>query len=288
MKCRKIATLGHDYFSTMRFVPNPSWQPDFWRQHPAFDVIADTAARLAWPDWPEPARYYAQLSAPELPVHFADVQGVSYEQHIAHTGAVPTRHANWHDYFNALIWQAFPGSKAALNDLHMLGHSGQTERGRRRDAATLFDENGALLVCADEAMSDVMGEALRLRQWERLFIEQRAAWPERMRVLIFGHGLLDKLRTPYVGITAHALIVSLPMVGTDWRQALDRVLAERIAREARCWTPAELHPLPLLGIPGWWKANEDPAFYRDRAYFRLTRRATDQSLASEVLNRSDT
>ena len=26
--------------------------------------------------------------------------------------------------------------------------------------------------------------------------------------------------------------------------------------------------LPVLGVPGWWPANEDPAFYDDAAVFR--------------------
>ena len=27
--------------------------------------------------------------------------------------------------------------------------------------------------------------------------------------------------------------------------------------------------LPVLGVPGWWAANEDPAFYADASVFRL-------------------
>ena len=38
-------------------------------------------------------------------------------------------------------------------------------------------------------------------------------------------------------------------------------------------TPAKLAlkpflPLPVLGVPGWWPANELPGFYDDRAVFR--------------------
>ena len=28
-------------------------------------------------------------------------------------------------------------------------------------------------------------------------------------------------------------------------------------------------PLPVLGVPGWWDANEAPGFYDDNAVFRL-------------------
>jgi hypothetical protein len=36
-------------------------------------------------------------------------------------------------------------------------------------------------------------------------------------------------------------------------------------------------PLPVLGVPGWWAANEDPAFYGQTQVFRLaTTAATDK------------
>jgi len=36
-------------------------------------------------------------------------------------------------------------------------------------------------------------------------------------------------------------------------------------------TPGALTPLPLLGVPGWWSANEDAAFYDNARYFRSGR-----------------
>jgi len=30
-------------------------------------------------------------------------------------------------------------------------------------------------------------------------------------------------------------------------------------------------PLPVLGVPDWWAANEDPNFYNDAAVFRIPR-----------------
>jgi hypothetical protein len=32
-------------------------------------------------------------------------------------------------------------------------------------------------------------------------------------------------------------------------------------------------PLPVLGVPGFWPANADPAFYDDEHVFRAGRRA---------------
>ena len=38
-----------------------------------------------------------------------------YEVRIFETGEVQTRPDNWHDLFNALVWLAFPRTKAVLN-----------------------------------------------------------------------------------------------------------------------------------------------------------------------------
>ncbi|MBL8391935.1 MAG: DUF3025 domain-containing protein, partial [Candidatus Accumulibacter sp.] len=38
--------------------------------------------------------------------------GLDYETRIWLTGEVATRPDNWHDFFNALVWFAFPNTKA--------------------------------------------------------------------------------------------------------------------------------------------------------------------------------
>ncbi|EGD03465.1 hypothetical protein B1M_16340, partial [Burkholderia sp. TJI49] len=48
-----------------------------------------------------------------------------------------------------------------------------------------------------------------------------------------------------------------------------QVAAELAAREL---TSRDFSPLPVLGVPGWWAANADPAFYADPAVFRSGRR----------------
>ena len=58
--------------------------------------------------------------------------------------------------------------------------------------------------------------------------------------------------------------VDLPTPPAAW---LDAALAEVwMSDEIRC--PADLFPLPVLGIPGWWPANADAAFYQDARVFR--------------------
>lgn len=95
--------------------------------------------------------------------------GVAYETHIADTGRVPTRH-NLHDFFNALVWLAYPRTKAALNArqaaaIDAAGGVGPV-RGSLRDALTVFDENAALFVTAERALAD----ALRGFDWQRLLV----------------------------------------------------------------------------------------------------------------------
>lgn len=40
--------------------------------------------------------------------------------------------------------------------------------------------------------------------------------------------------------------------------------------------------LPVLGVPGWWSANEDPMFYRDASVFRLPK--TGNIVAANTLD----
>lgn len=186
-----------------------------------------------------------------------------YEAHIAASGRVPTR-LNAHDLLNALAWLAFPRSKARLNALQSaaIARDGVgAYRGGLRDAATLFDENGAVLATEDAWIV----QCLRERRWRELFIDGRARW-DGVRVLAFGHALMEKLSTPYKGITAHVLVVVRP--ASTGSSELDVEMANSLGEDFR--TKALL-PLPVLGIPRWWAANEDPAFYDDSFVFRAAR-----------------
>jgi len=199
--------------------------------------------------------------------------GVAYEAHIAQTGCVPTRR-NLHDFFNALVWFAYPGVKAMLNarQARAIDRSGVgAERGAERDFLTLFDENALIFVCSDPSL----GTALKAFEWRRLFLEERAAWGERCEVRVFGHALLEKLISPYKACTGHAWIVAAPSEYFDWpgdrRDAwLDRTVAASL--EGGVLDAGRYAPLPVLGVPGFWPANVDPLFYDDRQVFRAGRR----------------
>ncbi|CAG4889659.1 hypothetical protein R54767_00788 [Paraburkholderia gardini] len=201
--------------------------------------------------------------------------GSAYEAHIASTGGVPTRH-NLHDFFNALVWFQFPRIKATLNALQsaaidVLG-VGPT-RGGTRDALTLFDENAVLFACTDPSL----GAALRAFDWRTLLVANRTAWGSRCEVRCFGHALLEKLVAPYKACTAHAWIVDVPADWFAWSVTVRDAWLDS-AVSAALPAAGELNgrvfaPLPVLGIPGWWAANETPTFYDDTAVFRSGRRA---------------
>jgi hypothetical protein len=200
--------------------------------------------------------------------------GTAYEAHIASTGCVPTRH-NLHDFFNATMWFAFPRIKAALNArqsaaIDALG-VGPT-RGGVRDTLTLFDENALLFACADATL----GTALRNFDWRTLLVANRPAWGAACEVRCFGHALLEKLISPYKACTGHAWIVTVPEVYFSWpdpsRNAwLDEAVSGVLLTNAEL-TSRLFAPLPVLGIPGWWAANEAPSFYDDPSVFRAGRR----------------
>jgi len=199
------------------------------------------------------------------------IPGVDYERHIYETGEVSTREGSWHDFFNALAWCRLPRLKAAMNALHHAhlqeAHDGR--RGAQRDALTLLDESGAIVVSHSRGLL----EALAARDWQVAFCDLRETWLREARVVVCGHGLLEKLRSPYKSVTAHALLLHVDLAdemlqAVDFLLRLDAALA-RLMADGLCRSPADLSPLPLMGIPGWWpQGRQDLAFYDDPAVFR--------------------
>lgn len=192
-----------------------------------------------------------------------------YEAHIFSTGEVPTRTEGTgarHDLYNALAWLRWPRSKARLNALHVQARaSGVPDRGRgaERDAATLLDENGLVWVGEDIGLES----ALRDFDWPTLFAVRRHELTGSVRIAVLGHALLQKLEAPFKGITAHALVLRMP--SNSPHEAVDGALAARLHPQGL--TARSFCPLPVMGLPGWSAANEDPHFYDDPLVFRRGR-----------------
>lgn len=198
-----------------------------------------------------------------------------YELRLCQSGELEYRERNWHDWFNLMVWFMFPRAKAALNARHCAAwnDAGGGGRGAVRDALTLFDESG-VVVLADDAQ---LLELIRGFEWKALFCGRRADCMTRLRVLPFGHALCEKALAPYRGITGHALLCAvqpgtLALGGPALLAALDADLAQRIADPLLMASTRDLSPLPLLGIPGWCLDNADPSYYDDTRQFRQGRR----------------
>jgi hypothetical protein len=195
-----------------------------------------------------------------------------YEIRIHREGAVPTRAGSWHDLFNALVWLTFPRTKATINRLHhdeMLRRRDERQRGTARDVLTLFDEGGVIAACADASLARLLTEF----RWKELFWTRRADVAASMRFHVFGHAIHEKALAPYKGVTAKTLVVDVPRATLGWPDealtaALDERAAEHFAAPGALASTRSLHPLPILGVPGWTSANDNAAFYDDPAVFR--------------------
>jgi hypothetical protein len=173
------------------------------------------------------------------------------------TGCVETRDDNLHDWFNALCWLAFPRTKARINALHAAAIPGERgQRGRLRDLLTIFDEGGAVVVCADAELVQLVREF----RWRELFRYHRERVIQEMRFLVLGHAVLEQALKPWPGITCKAVFAS---PGAD----ADAQAAEWLGRLVEGASPRDLAPLPVFGYPGWAEG-QDAAFYEDERYFR--------------------
>jgi hypothetical protein len=261
--------------------PEIDWtRPWYDTVRPAFDSLQSgpfiaafnaNAARLGLVnDQGQPVRFVPQAELPE---------GTAYEAFIGATGCVPTRE-NLHDFFNGLVWQTFPRIKRALNALQavQIAQAGVGKsRGPARDAATIFDENAALLVVRDDADGGALVDDLRAHRWRDALFGKRAMFGRDAELWLFGHALMEKLVAPRKAITAHVRVVfatddffAFERDGRrDW---IDVAVSKAIAAEGL--STAGFTPLPVLGVPGWWP-DQDDAFYLDHTVFRPKRPASN-------------
>lgn len=185
--------------------------------------------------------------------------GEAYERYIFNSNCCPTR-KGLHDFFNGLAWLHFPRTKRQLNRLHVdqMARTGiASERGPARDGLTVFDENASFLMAPD-----VLWDALAAKDWRRLFVDLRPLWQEA-RLVLFGHALLEKLVSPRKSITTH---VWRAQTATQSIAELDQWMASDVSADKLAAKP--FAHLPVLGVPGWWPANEELTFYDDLSVFR--------------------
>ncbi len=195
-----------------------------------------------------------------------------YEERIFSSGIVATRENNAHDLFNALIWLAFPQTKAMLNRRHMLAlrEQGSAVRGSLRDALTQFDECGVIVAgtCPE------LWEAIGAHRWHEAFVMRREALCRTTRFIVFGHASHEALMSPFSGLCGKAVFLplteaSLATFDHADTAVVDLLLARRLA--STDFSPRDWQPLPLLGIPGATPENEAATYYADTRQFRPAR-----------------
>ena len=272
-----------------------NWDPHFLARSPIFEPLRPRAPAFG-PEWPGLAGWQQAFDAREPPV--CNVNGKplrlvppgrksgafeeKYEARTYLAGELEARPENWHDCFNALVWLAFPLTKAALNARHYHALREQQaarrpNRGPAQDALTLFDEGGVIAAACD-------GELLRMVRtfrWKELFWTHRERLCAGMRFLVFGHALYEKVLSPFIGVTGRAILLetepgllSAPIASQV--AALDARLARHVSDPQRLQATRELEVLPVLGVPGWCAANERESFYDDTDYFRPGRRSRER------------
>lgn len=263
------------------------WDPSFVSRSPALAALEAAAEPLrTCRDWPSLRLLQALCdsraiaNAQGMPLRLVEARTEEpYETRLYRRGEMHVRSGLWHDLLNVLAWLAFPRTKAAINSRHhdewAAREPAEAREGRRtpvRDALTLFDESGVIVAASDPKLLDM----IRAFDWKPLFWTHRARVLEHMRVFVIGHAIAEKLLAPYVGLTAHALL--LP-VGASFTQSSPAVqLAEVDARTAELVRagpafegPRMLSPLPVLGVPGWSLESACEGFYEDAGYFRSGR-----------------
>ncbi|HVY31413.1 MAG TPA: DUF3025 domain-containing protein [Polyangiaceae bacterium] len=266
-----------------RFTTDWLARPPYSHFHPAFCAAAATLS-----DWPEPDQYGAlvaavpQAAGQELPRFVlqdraALAEAGGYEQHVAALRAVPTRPRHWHDFFNMAVWAHFPAARWALNELHVDARLGPKDprngRAPQQNVVAQFDESGLIVTSTSASLlSD-----LRALRFKRVFWERRAELLETTRFWLIGHGTLESLLAPHLGLACKALLMvvsSAPdSVALPPSDAFRHEVDARAAQSIRSWRAGApmLDPVPVLGIPGF-AANEFGEFYDDARYFRFQRR----------------
>jgi hypothetical protein len=250
--------------------------------HPAFEPLRPWLRRFDhFPECSDLNALIAGTATPPRslagrPIRFSLPEAAGrghYEEEIFDTGMVRTRPDNLHDLFNALVWIAFPRTKAAINARHVARFRVEgNRRGSLRDLLTLFDEGGVIVACADDACAGI--EALvRDFNWQVLFWERRGSLVRDARFVLTGHNAYEKASAPYPGITCKSLFIPTPREklaapSPDLVAWLDSEAADWVSALPEDAGPRQMAPLPVFGYPDWLPGSANAGFYQDQRWFR--------------------
>ena len=245
---------------------------DGWPQLKNYQEILDTLV--------EPIK---TLSGQDLKIVQQDGKPGHFNEHYAPriylTGEIQTRTENWHDFFQFLTWFMFPKTKAVINSIHVPAAQSRIDAeidlGRRspiENMLSLFDEGGAVILCSDDSMLQL----IRDFKWKELFWQRRNELSEKLKLVTFGHALYEKGLSPYIGMTANCILlhVNEDLLQKTTQQQLDYIdtsLSQLFSEGKPYKKPKDLSPFPLLGLPGWDDGNKVESYYDNERYFRSGR-----------------
>ncbi len=238
---------------------------------PAFDFVDDALKKecLSLNEWPDIDSYNKLFHQSPFPFTKQDTNAVKvhggYLGYIDRFKEIPTRLENVHDFMNAMSWHCYPQSKMCLQQLQLQYDRDKVagnNRSSQQNAYTLFDESGIILISNDPQFI----ELIKNHQWNDLFWNQRQELIANTKIICFGHGLLEKLQEPFIGLCGKIMWVEAnPNIELD---DLDQLIRKAIADQLH--DTKDLSPFPILGWPDW-RPQQDENFYNNTDYFRPLR-----------------
>ncbi len=252
------------------------WDPFFYKKFPGFDSILpfwESRQHDFVEHWPCIADFNQLAEKKKIPVRFIEqAADMRYETEIYQHRLVPTRLACWHDFFNNLTWLNFPLSKWAIIERGQQEKKLQSNQKRTpiQNVLAHFDECG-IIFCSD---NPYFFELLQSHAWKKIFWELRDEALKHCQPILFGHGMMEKALSPYIGMTAKTIFFEVPssflaLTMEHKIATMDKILASYIASDKLPHSPKNLSPFPLLGWPGWETANTDSHYYDNTDYFRV-------------------
>jgi hypothetical protein len=178
-----------------------------------------------------------------------------YEGRIVERGEVPTRLADWHDFFNALAFLTFPRAKAALHARQyrlLAARVGPNTRRlpgartREQDALSLFDEGGIAVALEPARMAELSQDPDSFELSLLALVGEGAA-----RAVPFGHALFEHLVAGIVGMLGTVHVVPLAHQGLERAallRGLDLALASALEDPAHFVEPSRARGLALARL----------------------------------------
>lgn len=178
-----------------------------------------------------------------------------YEGRIVLKGEVPTRLDDWHDFFNALTFAAFPRAKWTLHARQFALLQARVPEGARRlpgartreqDALSLFDEGGIALLVKPTRMHELSPSSDSF-----VSLCEALCRGGEARAVPFGHALAEHLVAglPIPLGTLHPIALDFAgLANNALLSAVDMALSEDLAAAASFRAPSPARGLSLHAI----------------------------------------